>query len=848
MKPGCSQLGSTPPLYPVLFSYLLGIVLASHLVLPRPLILAIMAALVCSVFFSLARPKKGTSGLIWAVSFFCLGILALHLHLRQPSVHKHISHFTGRGRVVVEGTLAQPPEKTAKRTRLYVKTESITQDERSIRTTGKVLLSSPHRHETLNYGDRIRFATSLRCPSNFNNPGGFDYRRYLAARQIWTTAFVNDPRQIVRVAPRQGSALRTCLEMLRNRIRAFLSQHSTSTACPILKALILGERGTIPDAVREDFAISGAAHILAISGLHLGIIAFFVFRGFLWTFKRSERIALTTNVFKLAALLTIPPIILYTLLAGARVTTVRATIMIIVYLLSLLLDRPRNLYHTLALAALIVTLIDPACVLESSFQLSFMAVLAILFLFPRLTALFRREEILLPRQKGGIQWVATRSRDLFVVSLAAIIGTCPIIAYHFHRFSPMGLISNFVVIPILGFFAIPSALISTLLSFCSADLAIPFLRIASWGVDLSASIIRCLARIPGASFHVATPTILEILLFYAFFAVIFHLRRSSVYRMALILIVCVGAVDSCYWLVRTHFHRDLRITAVDVGQGDCALVEFPRGRRALIDGGGFYDNSFDIGKNVVAPFLWKNKIQKVDYLVLTHPDPDHLNGLNFIARNFRVEELWDSGQKSDSPAFQELMNIVEQKGIRRVSLFRGEEPRIVNGVVVQPLHPPRKDCSATGVSPGCTRNNLSLVLRFVFGDQTVLFTGDIEKEAEAELIASEVSLDSHVIKVPHHGSRTSSTPKFLAKVQPEIAIISVRQRSYRSLPNTKVLKRYERLGCKIFRTDLHGAVTLKTDGKTLRIKTFRKPPPPRESFEARLNSFREVDHLAYRPW
>jgi competence protein ComEC len=233
-------------------------------------------------------------------------------------------------------------------------------------------------------------------------------------------------------------------------------------------------------------------------------------------------------------------------------------------------------------------------------------------------------------------------------------------------------------------------------------------------------------------------------------------------------------------------------------------------------------NSFDIGRNVVAPFLWKNKIQKIDFLVLTHPDPDHLNGLKFIARTFHVQELWDSGQTSDSPFFRELMSIVRQKDIRRIPLFRGDEPRIVKGVVVQALHPAKEACGARSASQRIKANNLSLVLRLGFGRQTFLFTGDIEKAAEAELIASGVELQSRVIKVPHHGSLTSSTPGFLRKVQPEIAVISAGQGSMSRSSNRRILKRYERLGCRIFRTDLHGAVTMETDGHTLEVRTFRK--------------------------
>jgi competence protein ComEC len=818
MKPDGSPLRFTLSLYPILFSYLLGVAVASCLTLSRPILLTIMVGLFCWAILVLVRSRRATFTLFWVGAFFCLGVLALQLQLQPPISHGHVSRFATRDRVVVEGILTEPPEQTVKRVRLNVNTQTMVRNGKAIRGTGKILVSLHELEQRLDYGDRIRFESRLRRPSNFNNPGGFDYQRYLAAREIWTTAFVNNPGKIARVATKQGSAFRIWIEGLRNRIRAFLDRQSTPTSGPILKALILGERGTIPKPVREDFAISGTAHVMAISGLHLGIIAFFVFRGLLWILRRSERITLKTNIFKLSALLTIPPILLYTLMAGARITTARAAIMIIVYLVSILIDRPRDLYHTLALAALVITLIDPASVLEASFQLSFMAVLAILFLFPKLNQFFRRDDILPLPHRGPIHWLVSWSRNLLLVTLAAIIGTAPLIAYHFHRLSPMGLIGNFVVIPLLGFLAIPAGLISALVSLGSIYLAIPFIRIANWIADLTVGLVHRLASLPGASFHVTTPTLLEMVLFYGLVTALPHIRRSRFARIALVGILLFGAADVGYWFFRTRFNQNLRITVVDVGHGDCAIVEFPGGKRALIDGGGFYDDSFDVGENVVAPVLWKKKIKKVDFLVLTHPDPDHLNGLKFIARTFHVRELWDSGQESDSPFFDEFMTIVRQKGIQRVSMFREDEPRVINGVTVHLLHPSRR-----ARSQGVTPNNRSLVLRLVFGSQTFLFTGDIEREAEAELIRSGVDLRSRVIKVPHHGSRTSSTSAFLKQVRPEIALVSVGQKSFLHLPNRTVLRRYQQFGSSVFRTDQHGAITLETDGKTLTVKTFRNP-------------------------
>ncbi|MBW2122996.1 MAG: DNA internalization-related competence protein ComEC/Rec2, partial [Deltaproteobacteria bacterium] len=750
--------GSRSLLYWILLAYLLGAVAAAHLSLSRPVLVLLPAALVASGLFAIIQSKRGSSIVFWIVCFFWLGILAFRIRIDPPLPGNHVSNFADGNRAIVEGMLSRPPDKSIRRTRLRVRVETLVRGGRAIPCTGTILVSLPPvEDDFLRYGDRVRFSANLRHPANFNNPGGFDYERYLAARGIWTTAFVDKPERIIRVAAGVGNPFWMWLEGVRTRFRLFLGRHSTPSASPILKALVLGERGTIPERVKEDFAASGAAHIMAISGLHLGIIAFFLFQGILWILRRSETLTLRTNIFKLSALLTIPPVAFYTLVAGGRISTVRAFVMITAYFVSLIIDRPRDLYHTLALAALVITLADPAALTEASFQLSFMAVLAILFLYPRLNRLFQREEILPHKGRGLIRRFTSWGRSLFLVSLAAMIGTGPLIAYHFNRFSPLGLISNFLVIPLLGFLVVPTLLLAMVLSLCSCPLAAPLVGGAGWIVDLTATAIHELASLPWTSFRVATPTVLEIVLVYGLFAAVAHARRSPLYGAAIAVILSAGAVDAGYWIARTRFNQNLRITCLDVGQGDCALVEFPKGRRALIDGGGFYDDAFDIGRNVVAPFLWKKKIRRIDFLVLTHPDPDHLNGLKFIARTFPVGELWDSGQQSGSVSFREFMTIVRRKGIPRVSLFRGDEPRIINGVSVFPLNPAEGSSEAPGGRRRSRTNNLSLVLRLVFGNQAFLFTGDIEKETEEELAASGLDLRSRVIKVPHHGSRTSST-------------------------------------------------------------------------------------------
>jgi competence protein ComEC len=262
---------------------------------------------------------------------------------------------------------------------------------------------------------------------------------------------------------------------------------------------------------------------------------------------------------------------------------------------------------------------------------------------------------------------------------------------------------------------------------------------------------------------------------------------------------------------------------IDVGHGNATLLELPQGACILVDGGGFFDHSFDVGRFVVAPFLWQKKIATIDYIVLSHPQADHLNGLLYIARNFNVREVWSNGQPGQTETYQTFLEILSEEDIPLVQLNRNSTPKIINGVRLDVLHPPTDFLSHAGSTPWSDPNNNSLVLKASFGETAFLFPGDIEAEAESELaIHAGNTLKSTILLAPHHGSCTSSTPVFLDRVQPNIVIFSARPNNRFRLPHPEVLNRYTMRNCKIFRTDQDGAIMITTDGKEVRIKVTEK--------------------------
>ncbi len=809
------------PLIPIIIVYILGLMAGEQLAIPRTVLYpSITAWILLSVLSNLRNwPKIRTVTIL--IVFWLLGILLIGLSLRPHFPPNHIFSYAGKGRVNVEGVLYRRPVPSPRRTKLYLRVERIYLPNGIIRARGNVLMSVKEYRGNLRYGERIRLIAKLSHPRNFNNPGAFDYRRFLACNGIWVTGYLEKDRGIAIIARGKGNAFFRLMEAWRDRIRSFLDSSVGPETRGILKALILGEREEIAEEVKEEFIVAGVAHIIAISGLHMGIIALVIFTLAKWSLRWSETLVLSLNIHKLSAAATIPPLILYTFIAGARIPTIRAAIMIIIYLVSILLDRHRNIYNTLAIAALVILLVSPPSLFDVSFQLSFTAVLAILYLVPRLSAIVPKPHPLLARKPSIYRTLSRKFLDFAFISFAAMVGTWPLVAYHFNRISLTGFLSNLIVVPLVGLI-VPLGLITSLAVLISAPLGSLLAALASSLSSLAIWMVHLFALLPHASRYLVTPTLLEIGLCYLLILYLTNIRRIKRLGAISILLFAAIAADISYWYVQTRLINTLRVTFIDVGQGDSILVEFPRGKRMLVDGGGFYDESFDVGRNVVAPVLWQKKIATLHYLVLTHPHPDHLNGLQFIASTFRIGEFWENGEECSSAPCLNLTDIVRRKRISRRSVHSEIPPRWVNGVKVEVFNPPQGGLMG-GKDPWSQTNNRSVVLKITYKNHRFLLTGDIEEEGEAQLIQSGKDVRAEVLKVPHHGSQSSSTGEFLEAVKPSYAVFTVGFRNIFNLPNRKVLQRYENLGCRISRTDRDGAVMLETDGEKLTVRPFLKP-------------------------
>ena len=799
------------PLPLILSGYIAGIYAGSFLPFSYPwLIAGILGGCLFLLMFLASGRGKGAV-LVSPLVFALLGWFAMGKTVHSEFPPNHLIHFAGDQHYTLEGVLYNPPEPLPDKTRLYVRGERIFSGEKQAAVSGNILLTVRDRKTDLRYGDRVRFITKLYQPRPATNPGSFDYRRFLSFQDIWVTGYVNQAVEVVRMAEGQGNPFFHFVERGREKIRTFLDRNTSPEYGGIMKALVLGERGDISRELNEKFIVSGVNHILSISGLHVALVAAFFFGATRFLIRLFPPLLLHLHLNKTSALVAIVPVIFYTFIAGMGVAAVRSTIMTLSFLLALLLDREKDLYDALFLAAFLILVAAPAALFDVSFQLSFLAVFAMLYLVPRFLEIAAPLKKWADEQSWPKRKIAAYVGASLLTSAAAILGTGPLVGLYFNRISVVGFLANLLLVPLMGLGNTLLSLLTALLVFLSSPLALILTEVNVPLLRLSVGLVDFFSRWPLASYRIATPSWTEIFLFYGAIGCASNLKRrpKAIYLLAVLIgiFIVVQVYDS-----RSRGKTDrLEVAFLDVGQGDAAVVRFPGGKVMVIDAGGTPDGSFDPGERIVAPYLWQCKIKRIDFLVNTHYHPDHLQGLFFLLDNFEVDRVWVNGDPETD--FSAAERFLLSAGDRVRAMSREDRAVEIGGTRLEFLHPPRAQRDFWG-------NSASLVLRLTYGLHGFLFCGDIEGLAEEEILKRNSDLISTVLKAPHHGSKTSNSSKFVESTRPKFAVFTVRAGGRSRLPNPEVLERYEAIGTKILRTDRDGAIFFETNGKDFQLKTY----------------------------
>ena len=675
--------------------------------------------------------------------------------------------------------------------------------------------------EGVHYGDLLQADhVSLDKPSPARNPGAFDAEKYYATQGIYYSLSLPGKSSRVIGHDDRGLQGRVFLPIRQHLLNAidglFTPEHRA-----VVAGLLLGITDEIDPSVMDSFRTMGVVHILAVSGANIALLVFPLLTLLKWCrMSESKRFAVVV-VF----------VLLYGGITGGGPSVVRACAMTILYCIGRMAHRDVDSLTSLAVAAWLTLVYDPAMLDDLGFQLTFMITLGLLLIPQRLEELLRKfrrvirssgirhrqqltDETDQTDQSHRPRFIGFRSRMLtpILLTLTAELISVPLLLTINPAYSPVSLLANLYLIPLLALL-VPFAAVTVLLGLVHQTVAyLPALG-SRLLLDGLLHPVMYLGEAGWWLRNYRAPAEWWLWGYYGWWLMFVWKKRNRWRSWGLgTLGVClVGAlVAGAVW------PRDLRVTYLDVGQGDSALIEMPRGQVWLVDGGGipgFMHSNFDIGEKVVVPALAASGVNTIDVMVMTHEDEDHVRGLAAVLQRFKVNRVVVSDTKGDKPFYKELLQTVKDKRIPVTLAVAGQTWEPETGVQITFLNPPRRPYSGTRSDS----NANSVVFAMNYGQRSFLFTADLEGEIE-----SRVHLPAHidVLKVAHHGSGHSSTLPFLQKIHPQVAVVSVGAHNRYGHPAGDTLKRLQSVGAKVWRTDERGAVVCETDGEMLNVSSW----------------------------
>ena len=749
-----------------------------------------------------------------------LGLVLTFLHLGWqglPLPPEHVSHkLPDRPeRWHVEGVVDRAVVPRGDRQYVYLRLRRLQRQERPWEAASGLIRINVHT-DRLPYlpGDVLQVnRLRLHRPRTAGNPGAFDFRGLMQRRGIHAVGGVTRPERLHLLRRADGYGGGRALERWRQNLRAAVSGLLPAPYDAVFLAIVLGHKGSLPAAIQSDFRAAGVAHLLVVSGLHVGFVAaatLFVWRQLLRTIRsRLPRAWLPGwRPTPVAAMLSLPPLLLYGCLVGWRVPTLRAGLMVGCYLLALGIERRSDARYALVLAAVLIVLVDPWAFADVGFRLSFAAVAAILLATAAVLKPY-------PTPPGMGQRVRRYLLTYVTASAAAYLGTLPILMQAFHTVPTFGILTNLLLLPLVGVLVPAGVLALGLLVLWPAAGPAVFGILAypiSWLVGLT----ELIADLPRAQLHVAAPSPLMIAAYYgALVSLVFARRwpKRLAYAGACALVVLLGTG----WQVLEARSERLRVTFLDVGTGDAILVQAPGNRNLLIDGGGTYDGRFDVGARVVAPVLWDRYIRRLDLVALTHPHPNHARGLVSVLRLFPTDHLLTNGTPMEDDYLRDILAAGARWNTQHHTALSGRREWRWGGLRLTVLSPPSTAEQARMPWNPRSENDRSLVMLLQYGEVRILLTGDIQHATEHWLAVHRDDLRADVMQVPHHGSKTSTLPDFVRRVWPRDSIISLGAGNPYGHPHPRVLNTLAEQRVRVWRTDIHGAVTVSTDGSTYEI-------------------------------
>lgn len=732
---------------------------------------------------------------------FCFGLFMAETPY-LPSPRGHLEHFKEQ-RVTFLARVLEPPSARSDGMRMKAECLNVLSRGRQTECNGTTLVYAKEKTH-LQAGDIIKISGNVSPPAPSRNPGEFSYQTYLLAKGIRVVTYADFIKKHKEGSPFSFKRLSFSLR------DSFIRVYDETLPSPynvMLTAFIFGtEAGEIPHDMEKNFRVAGIIHLMVASGAQIALLLGTCLLLIKLPLKSSPAVKIAT------ALISFLFILSYTFMTQGGFSILRAFIMGCVLLLSVTTEREYDALNALFFSGLLLLVLHPLAVLDAGFQLSFAVSFGIIYLSPKLYAAFK---IKFKNASRPVRAFAL----LFSASLSAQLFVTPLLLFYFTGISVFSLFTNLIALPFagllvpLGFVTGFAGIISTFLTKIVASFCGFFLHIILFTAQSA-------AKTPFAFIESARPFAF---FFASYYLIIFYFSAREWFlklvpaltpARALLLVLAVNAAPLLFEQI---YPRPLKVTFFDIGQGDSALIETPDGARILIDGGGSgHGQSVSPGERTLVPYMRREGIRQLDLVILTHPHRDHLEGLLAVLNERRVSQLLYSSLTCDQPFCDALQSLIQNKKIKTLKAVRETKFAVGKGVTLTVLHPDNKPLSDTQSDI----DNNSVAVLMEYKNVRFLFPGDVYKDGEESMLKSALLRPAVVLKVPHHGSRHSSTPEFLRMVKPRVAVISCGRRNVFRHPSKETLRNLAFSGSHVYRTDSSGAVIVKTDGHTLWTKTM----------------------------
>lgn len=772
------------------FSQITGILIGRYLIpYPYSLWLSILFFIICLGVSTLKRTQ------VLNLSFLFLLCFSAMFRYHQACDLLPPDHLAAKSTTRIdscEGLITDYFYSNDSRHKYLVQVYRIWHGDTAVTVDGDVLMYTKGLPVKYFYGDCIRIIGSLKNPDHKRNPGQFDYYAYLTDRHIYYTLSINHPQMVQLIARDRGNWFMQAIAIpLREFCRKTFKRYFDRDTAGLLMALILGEKQDLDQAIIDNFQKVGVVHVLAISGLHVGFIIAFVF-SLMTILRLSQKSKIWTLVIVL---------IIYIILVRFKIPVIRASTMAILYLIGQVVERKIFVFNIILAALSLILLFSPAELFRPGMHFSFMAVISIVYGYQKLDRLVplnrfldawnKKTGILRPLKK--YVWIP------FLVSLSAVTGTLPLSLYYYGSVPVYALFANLLVIPLIGiivFLSIFSLLTALISNFLTGSIAVMIMLLNHW----MQVVIKFTAELPYASVITSFIPLGYVFFLYGLIFLSLNIRKRRHIFFLLPLFVFL------YFSLSFDNHQDnkLRLAFLDVGQGDAAFLRFPNGKTMLIDGG---DAAYqwDQGAKTVLPFLQAQAALRINYLVGSHAHNDHVGGFPYLMSHLPVDTLVLNRYQYNSKLFGQLFSIAAERNIPIRFVSRGDQLYPDDECRVYVLHP---DSSHTQVDTrnGAECNNSSIVLKVQYGENGILFTGDLEMQGEYPVTGYERFLESEIIKIAHHGSSTSTSSNLLAQAKPLVAVISVAVKNKFKHPSPKTILRLKEKGIRTYLTSKEGAL------------------------------------------